>query len=828
MPYSILKIATLVGAARYGTHEADIDTLLTDSRSLAFPETTLFFALRTAVGDGHLYIPQLYSRGVKCFVVDTLPDEWETAFPQATFLKVPHPLKALQRLAERHREEMNCHVVGVTGSNGKTIIKEWLYQLLSRDQHVARSPRSYNSQLGVPLSVWLMRPEHAVAIFEAGISRPGEMASLRDIIQPTLGIMANIGTAHSEHFSSLEEKCLEKLQLMKDCQTLVYDADDALISRCIEQSDFRGTHLTWSRTGAAATVHIQTITRQDAQTHFSFVYQGEVYHTHIPFADEASLQNSLHCLTAALFLGVDPAHLQARLPLLEPVAMRMEVKQGTDENILINDAYNSDLTSLDIALDFMSRRAESSSTDGVKRRKVLVLSDIQQSGVSEAELWRQVADMCSARGVDHFIGVGASIAQVREHFAIPCDLFESTAELLQSGLLDTIADSVILIKGARQFSFEDITAHLSLRVHETTLEVNLAAVSKNLHFYRSHLAPQTKVICMVKAAGYGTGSVEIAKTLQDRGVDYLAVAVADEGVELRKAGITANIMVMNPEKATLHTLFQYNLEPEVYSFSMLEMLIRAAGAEGVTDFPIHLKLDTGMHRLGFSPRRDMPRLIDRLLHQNALTPRSVFSHFVGADSPEFDAFSAQQFRLFTEGAQTLQTAFPHHILRHICNSAGIERFHERHLDMVRLGIGLYGIDPIDNRVLHNVATLRTTILQIHEIPAGESIGYSRRTFTDRPTRIAVLPIGYADGLDRRLGNRIGHCLVNGKPAPYMGNICMDVCMIDVTDIPCSEGDSVEIFGDNLPISTLSDTLGTIPYEILTSVGGRIKRVYLQE
>jgi alanine racemase len=333
---------------------------------------------------------------------------------------------------------------------------------------------------------------------------------------------------------------------------------------------------------------------------------------------------------------------------------------------------------------------------------------------------------------------------------------------------------------------------------------------------------------MVKAAGYGTGSVEIAKTLQDRGVDYLAVAVADEGVELRRAGITANIMVMNPEKATLHTLFQYNLEPEVYSFSMLEMLIRAAGAEGVTDFPIHLKLDTGMHRLGFSPRRDMPRLIDRLLHQNALTPRSVFSHFVGADSPGFDEFSAQQFQLFTEGAQTLQTAFPHHILRHICNSAGIERFHERHLDMVRLGIGLYGIDPIDNRVLHNVATLRTTILQIHEIPAGESIGYSRRTFTDRPTRIAVLPIGYADGLDRRLGNRVGHCLVDGKPAPYMGNICMDVCMIDVTDIPCNEGDSVEIFGDHLPISTLSDTLGTIPYEILTSVGGRIKRVYLQE
>ena len=414
-----------------GNADISIEWLLTDSRSLCFAESTLFFAIRTECGDGHLYVKDLYQRGVRAFVVDT-PQE---GLAEAVQLVVSDTKVALQRLAERHREEMNCHVVGVTGSNGKTIIKEWLYQLLSRDQHVARSPRSYNSQLGVPLSVWLMRPEHAVAIFEAGISRPGEMASLRDIIQPTLGIMANIGTAHSEHFSSLEEKCLEKLQLMKDCHALVYEADDALVSNCIKQSAFCGTHLTWSKTGASATVHIQAITRQDAQTHFSFVYQGEVYHTHIPFADEASLQNSLHCLTAALHLGVEPAHLATRLPLLEPVAMRMEVKQGTGENILINDAYNSDLTSLDIALDFMSRRAESSSADGVKRRKVLVLSDIQQSGVSEAELWRQVAEMCSARGVDHLIGVGSSIAQVRQHLAIPCDLFESTAELLQSGLL---------------------------------------------------------------------------------------------------------------------------------------------------------------------------------------------------------------------------------------------------------------------------------------------------------------------------------------------------------------------------------------------------------
>jgi len=828
MPYTILKIATLIGAARFGDHEAHIDTLLTDSRSLAFPESTLFFALRTGVGDGHQYIPQLYSRGVKCFVVDTLPNDWEVKFPQVAFLKVANPLKALQRLAERHREEMSCPVVAVTGSNGKTIVKEWLYQLLSRDHHIARSPRSYNSQIGVPLSVWLMRHHHTAAIFEAGISRPGEMAALRDIIQPNLGIMTCIGTAHSEHFSTLHEKCMEKLQLMKDCTALVYEADDKLISKCVKESDFNGTHLTWSKSDTNATLCVSDIAHTDTATHFSFTTHGAKHATSIPFTDEASLQNALHCLVAALHLGGDAAQLAERLPLLEPVAMRMEVKQGVHENILINDAYNSDQTSLDIALDFMSRRAEGSSADPTSRQKVLILSDIDQSGVGEQTLWREVAQMVAARGVHQIIGVGTSIKGIQHYLSIPCHLFDSTADLLSSGILDTLYSSVILIKGARRFSFEDITAHLSLRVHETTLEVNLAAISKNLHFYRSHLSPQTKIICMVKAAGYGTGSVEIAKTLQDRGVDYLAVAVADEGVELRRAGITANIMVMNPERATLHTLFQYNLEPEVYSFAMLEMLIHAADAHGVTDFPIHLKLDTGMHRLGFSPLVDMPRLADRLLHQSALTPRSVFSHFVGADSAQFDEFTAHQFQLFTQAAQTLQTFFPHHILRHICNSAGIERFPHYHMDMVRLGLGLYGIDPIDNRTLHSTATLRTTILQIHDIPSGESIGYSRRTYTDRPTRIAVLPIGYADGLDRRLGNRVGHCFVGGHMAPYMGNICMDVCMIDVTDCPCREGDSVEIFGPHLPISALSDTLGTIPYEILTSVGSRIKRVYLQE
>ena len=511
------------------------------------------------------------------------------------------------------------------------------------------------------------------------------------------------------------------------------------------------------------------------------------------------------------------------MALLEPVAMRLEVVQGVRGCTLINDAYNSDAAALDIALDFMNRRAKEQAAKG----RTLILSDIFQTGIPAEELYAKVAEMLKSRGVERLIGVGPAISAAHTLFSIKKSFYPTSEALLESGELDTIHDEIILLKGARNFGFEQIAKALSLRVHETTLDVNLEAIAENLHFYHSFMKPETKLTCMVKASAYGAGSVEIAKTLQERGVDYLAVAVADEGAELRRAGITAGIIVMNPEMSAFGTLFEYELEPEIYSFNLLDALIRAARRQGITDFPVHLKLDTGMHRLGFNPKTDIPVLIDRLSHQRALIPRSVFSHFVGADSDGFDDFSEKQFKLFDEASRTLQAAFPHKILRHICNSAGIERFPERHLDMVRLGLGLYGIDPIDNRVLHNVATLRTTILQIRDVPAGDSIGYSRKTVLDRPSRIAAIPIGYADGLNRHLGNRHGYCLVNGQKADYVGNICMDVCMIDVTDIPCREGDSVEIFGDALPVTVLSDLLGTIPYEVLTSVSNRVKRVYFQ-
>ena len=824
MFYSLEKVTALIGARRFGNAEARIDWLLTDSRSLAFPETTIFFALRTPVGDGHKYIPDLYRRGVRNFVVGTVPDNYETDYPDANFLRVLSPLKALQRLAERHREEYVLPVIGITGSNGKTVVKEWIYQLLMLSMNVTRSPRSYNSQVGVPLSVWLLDERSRIGVFEAGISQPGEMQALRAIIQPTIGVMTNIGPAHQENFSTIQEKCHEKLLLFKDAKVLIYNADEPVVAESVHDFGFGGQLFGWSRKDENATVFVRAIEpTEDGKTRIAYFFNGTAAEYTLPFADEASIQNSITALCVCLYLGLMPADIARRMALLEPVAMRLEVVQGVRGCTLINDAYNSDAAALDIALDFMNRRAKEQAAKG----RTLILSDIFQTGIPAEELYAKVADMLKSRGVERLIGVGPAISAAHTLFPIKKSFYPTSEALLESGELDTIHDEIILLKGARNFGFEQIAKALSLRVHETTLDVNLEAIAENLHFYRSFMKPETKLTCMVKASAYGAGSVEIAKTLQERGVDYLAVAVADEGAELRRAGITAGIIVMNPEMSAFGTLFEYELEPEIYSFNLLDALIRAARRQGITDFPVHLKLDTGMHRLGFNPKTDIPVLIDRLSHQRALIPRSVFSHFVGADSDGFDDFSEKQFKLFDEASRTLQAAFPHKILRHICNSAGIERFPERHLDMVRLGLGLYGIDPIDNRVLHNVATLRTTILQIRDVPAGDSIGYSRKTVLDRPSRIAAIPIGYADGLNRHLGNRRGYCLVNGQKADYVGNICMDVCMIDVTDIPCREGDSVEIFGDALPVTVLSDLLGTIPYEVLTSVSNRVKRVYFQ-
>ena len=822
MHYTLSKIASLIGARRYGNGDVTIDWLLTDSRSLAFPETTLFFALRTQHNDGQRYIPDLYRRGVRSFVVGSLPEDHEKFFPGVNFLLVVSPLKALQRLAERHREEFNLPVIGITGSNGKTVVKEWLYQILLPDMSVTRSPRSYNSQVGVPLSVCLLNEGSEIGIFEAGISQPGEMQALAGMIQPTIGIMTHLGEAHQENFSTPEEKCIEKLALFKDCQLIIFNGDDKTITDCMSMALIRGNQLAWSRKDEDCTLFIRAVEKYKDNTVVKYSYFREDGQYTLPFIDDASIENSIHCLAACLYLQLPKEVIGERMARLEPVAMRLEVKEGARDCIIINDSYNNDITSLDIALDFMNRRPNPSN-----RCHTLILSDIMQSGMSSEELYGRVAAMVNHRNVQKLIGIGPDISAQGHLFHTDKHFFPDTETLLASGMLQGLHDEVILIKGSRKYNFEQISDLLSLKVHETILEVNLEALVENLNFYRSFMKPETKMVCMVKASAYGAGSIEIAKTLQDRGVNYLAVAVADEGADLRKAGITRNVIIMNPEMTSFNTLFEYSLEPEIYSFTLLEALISAAKKEGITNFPVHIKLDTGMSRLGFNPKTDMDRLIDRLKRQKALIPVSVFSHFVGSDSPDFDAFSAEQFALFDEASRRLQDAFPHSILRHICNSAGIQRFPERHLDMVRLGLGLYGVNPINNQIIHNVSTLKTTILQVRDVAATTTVGYSRKGRLKRASRIAVLPIGYADGLNRHLGNGNCYCLVNGQKAYYVGNICMDICMIDVTDVPCKEGDTVEIFGDHLPVTVLSDTLGTIPYEVLTSVSSRVKKVYFQ-
>ena len=846
MKYTIEKITTLIGARRIGDTEAVVSWLLTDSRSLCFPEETLFFALRSGRNDGHNYIPELYRRGVRNFVVERgyfkLPDgiaanSAEGALAGANILEVVSPLEALQRLAERHRDEFDVPIVGITGSNGKTMVKEWLYQLLSPYKIVTRSPKSYNSQIGVPLSVWLLGEQTEVGLFEAGISQPGEMQALRDIIQPSIGVLTSLGTAHQENFRSMDEKCQEKLSLFHDAKVVAYNSDDNVVSRCMRKLGYHGEKLSWSKEDPQAAMFIKKIERRDTISTLYYKYKGEEGTYHLPFIDDASVECSIAAAVVALYLGVTPEELDVRMSQLEPVAMRLEVKEGQHGCTLINDSYNSDINSLDIALDFMSRRP-----DQEGKSRTLILSDIYQSGVTPYELYHRVMELAVKRGVTKFIGIGKEIKRILadegggqitggQTAKLPGTVaffFEDVEEFLRSEVFKGLRNEIVLIKGARDFGFDQITEMLEQKVHETILEVNLNAVVENLNHFRSYMKPDTKIICMVKADAYGAGAVEVSKTLQDHRVDYLAVAVADEGVTLRKNGITSNIMIMNPEMTAFKTMFDYDLEPEVYSFRIMDALIKAAEKEGITNYPVHIKLDTGMHRLGFDPEKDIDEVISRLKHQNAIIPRSVFSHFVGSDSDDFDAFSKHQFELFDTASKKLQSAFEHKILRHICNSAGIEHFPERQLDACRLGIGLYGVDSRDNHIINTVSTLKTTILQLRHVPKDETVGYSRKGVLTRDSVIAAIPIGYADGLNRHLGRGKGYCLVNGQKAPYVGNICMDVALIDVTDIPCKEGDTVEIFGEHLPVTVLSDILDTIPYEVLTGVSNRVKKVYYQD
>jgi alanine racemase len=821
MEYSIKEILRIIDAKTEEITDTSISILLIDSRRLTLPEKSLFFALKTKTNDGHKYIGELYRLRVRNFVVSEWLQEFD-AMPDANFLVVKDTLRALQKLSAFHRKRFDFPVIGITGSNGKTVVKEFLYQLLHNDFNIVRSPRSYNSQIGVPLSVWQINEMHTLGIFEAGISQPDEMERLQPIISPTIGIITNIGEAHQENFLSTTQKCLEKLTLFNDAEAIIYDGDNGFIANCIEAACLSHKAIVWSRTDSEAPLFIQSIEKKETTTEINCTMLGLSKRFVIPFTDDASIENVMHCLALILYLKPTSISDESKTALLEPVDMRLDVKQGINNCLLINDTYNSDINSLDIALDFQASRRVNK-----KLKSTLILSDILQSGALPKSLYKKVADMVRRKKVDRIIGIGRDIKEYESAFDIQKEFFLTTDDFIQSPTFKSFKDELILIKGSRRFHFERISELLEKKVHETILEVDLDAVVHNFNHYRSLLKPETKIVCMVKAFGYGAGSYELAKTLQEYRCDYLAVAVADEGADLRKEGISIPIIVMNPEFSSFNVLFENLLEPEVYSFRLLDAMIKETERRGITSYPIHIKIDTGMHRLGFQPE-DIPEIGNRIKEQSGVVVRTVFSHLAGSDSARLDDFTRQQFSKFEKAAAALENGLQQQVIKHILNSAGIERFPEHQMDMVRLGIGLYGVSASGQNGLRNVSTLRTTILQIQQVPAGDSVGYGRMSFVNRDSRIAIIPIGYADGLDRHFSNGKGEVVINGKRCPVIGNICMDACMIDVTDTEAKEGDSVIIFGEELPVSELSDKLKTISYEILTSVSPRVKRVYFRE
>lgn len=823
MKYSIHKIAKILDAIASDLNDADISILLTDSRQVFYPAETLFFALSTKNNDGHKYINELYELGVRNFVVSQILPDWEN-YQDANFLVVTNTLTALQRIAAYHRNQFDIPVIGITGSNGKTVVKEWLYQILHQDFNITHSPRSYNSQIGVPLSVWQMNDHTQLGIFEAGISQPEEMSKLEAIIRPTIGILTNIGQAHQEGFKSMKQKCLEKLELFINCDVIICEEENELIDECMEIACLSHKRLTWSRRGSSKSpLYVMKIEKQEKSTTIHYSVLGMASKLTIPFSDDASIEDAIHVLATAFYLHMSLPDINGRMATLEPVAMRLDVRQGKNNSTLINDSYNSDINSLNIALDFLVQRATAN-----EQKKVLIISDIPQSGLILRELYYLAANLVLNKKIDLLIGIGQEISAHKEMFKDTESLFFNTTEdFIHSNIWHDFHDMFILLKGARSFSFESINKLLEVKTHETVLDIDLDAIVHNFKFYRSKLNPKTKMICMVKADGYGTGSSEVAKTLQYHKCDYLAVAVAEEGVILRKQGIKVPIIVLNSEVGGFEELATYSLEPEVYNFRILDAFIKEAKLQGITNYPIHIKIDTGMHRLGFT-EEDIPELMDRVKGQTGVRIQSVFSHLAASESWNFDDFTLQQIKTFKKIAGEIEESCHYPVMKHILNSAGIERFPEEQLDMVRLGISLYGVSASGLNGLRNVCTLKTTILQIKHIKAGETVGYGRKGHFDHDATIATIRIGYADGISRQFGNGVGVVLVNGHQVSIVGNICMDLTMIDVTGIEVKEGDIVTIFGENLPVTDLAKKINTIPYEIFTSISNRVKHIYYKE
>lgn len=820
--YNPTQISEIVNARLIGVSDHIIQHLLIDSRQLTEPAHSIFIAITTQRNDGHQYIFGLCQKGVKTFIVNHIPENCIGLKEDVSFLIVDDTLKALQKLATHHRNQFKIPIIGVTGSNGKTIVKEWLYQLLKSDYTISRSPKSYNSQVGVPLSVWQLNSQHTLGIFEAGISDIGEMTILRDIIQPTIGVFTSLGSAHNEGFKNLSQKLKEKLQLFSNCETVIVNA----LSFKDEQVELIDQKFFLISKNANAT--LQIIETENAFTHTIIIanYKSEQISIKIPFTDSASVENAITCWAMLLHLNITKPDIESRMLLLQAVAMRLELKLGNNNCVLINDFYNSDINALEIALHHQRQQHRGG-------KKVVILSDIEQSGKLSWELYADVVKLMNQFQVDIIIGIGKEISSQKKLFKLGSHFFDTTQAFIDESKINPelqFHNAIILLKGARSFGFENISKSLQQKSHDTVLEINLNRLIHNLNFYRSQINKGTKLMCMVKATGYGSGSAEIAFTLQHHQVDYLAVAYTDEGVELRKAGIHLPIMVMSPEESSYEDMIDYRLEPEIYSFKVAQEFLQTLQARAIAEpYPVHIKLDTGMKRLGFEANQ-LDELCLLLKNEPLLKVKSVFSHLVASDDKAFDEFTNTQISVFEKCAIQIEQTAGYPVIKHICNSGAIIRLKHAHYNMVRLGIGMYGVgfNDIEKQNLENISSLKTRISQIKELEPGETVGYNRKGIAHKKMKIATIPIGYADGFSRKLGNGNFQVLINKQACKTIGNICMDMCMVDVTDVLCDEGDEVIVFESNEQLMELSKSMETIPYEVLTSISTRVKRVYVQE
>lgn len=814
MTLTIRNIIPIIKATWVGTNDiAIIENISIDSRSLQNSSSTLFFALSGPNHDGHQYIEELIEKGVLFFVVTQIPEHLKD---KANYLVVENTLEALQKIATYYRNLFDFTVIGITGSNGKTIIKEWLNFLLSPDYNIIRSPKSYNSQVGVPLSILGINEKHNLGIFEAGISMVNEMEKLEKIIQPSIGILSNIGSAHDEGFGSIGEKIKEKLKLFTSVNVLILNKNKtikAFLNPKIKT-------FCWSSEFKDADVFV-TKKNIGELTELQIKYLEETFPITIPFQDQASVENAMHCLMVMLYFGYNYKVIQTRMQLLYPVEMRLKVKNGINNSTLIDDSYSSDFQSIKIALDFLEHQKQ-------HKKKTIILSDIFQSGLTDEELYSKVSQLIISNKINRVIGIGETISNYKTKF-INCTVFKNTSDFIAAFDNMNFENETILIKGARDFHFEKIVSLLEEKTHETVLEINLNAISHNLNFYKSKLRSKTKLMVMVKAFGYGNGGFEIAKLLEHHKVDYLGVAFADEGISLKNGGIELPIMVLNPETTSFLAIIQHQLEPEIYSIKGLKAFLKIAEQNKLKHFPIHIKLDTGMHRLGFE-EHNLEELISTLQGNVTVEVKSILSHMATSDGLEHQEFALHQIDLFEKLSSKLISELKINPIRHILNTSGISNFPQAQYDMVRLGIGIYGIsnDEDEQKYLENVGTLKSVISQIRTIQRGESVGYGRRFIAEKETKIATIPIGYADGISRSWGNGLGYVVINNKEAKIVGSVCMDMLMVDVTEIDCKEGNSAIIFGENPTVNFIAKQLNTIPYEILTSISQRVKRVFYRE